>query len=174
MSDHDDLFHPFRANADNPRASEAEEYFRKAYEYQIQGKLQQAVDYYKKSIEAFPTAEAYTFLGWAYSFQGRIEDAIEQCKKAIETDPTFGNPYNDIGAYLIELGRPDEAIPWLKKAMQAERYEPRHFPHLNLARVFLVKGQYLEAMQELKRALEIDPSNPGARKALHRILAKLN
>ena len=31
-------------------------------------------------------------------------------------DPDFGNPYNDIGAYLIEMGRLDEAIPWLEKA----------------------------------------------------------
>ena len=51
----------------------------------------------------YPTAEAYTFLGWTYHFQGRIEDAIAECKRAIEVDPEFGNPYNDIGAYLIEL-----------------------------------------------------------------------
>lgn len=173
MSD-DSLFYPFRANADNPRAAEAEAYFRKAYEYQMQGKLPQAEEYYRKSIEAFPTAEAYTFLGWVYSFQGRLEEAIQLCHKAIEIDPAFGNPYNDIGAYLIELGRPDEAIPWLHKAMQAERYEPKHFPHINMARVFLLKGMYFEAMQELRRALEIDPSNPGARRELRRLRARLN
>ena len=46
--------------------------------------------------------------------------------------PTFGNPYNDIGAYLIEKGDLDEAIPWFQKAMQARRYESPAFPHLNL------------------------------------------
>ena len=30
--------------------------------------------------------------------------------------PTFGNPYNDIGAYLIAKGELDEAIEWLEKA----------------------------------------------------------
>ena len=47
---------------------------------------------------------------------GRLEEAIEECHKAIAVDPTFGNPYNDIGAYLIEMGRLDEAIPWLERA----------------------------------------------------------
>jgi len=59
--------------------------------------------------------EAHTFLGWTYHFQGRIEEAIAECKLAIGLDPEFGNPYNDIGAYLIELGRFEEAIPWLEQ-----------------------------------------------------------
>ena len=33
--------------------------------------------------------------------------------------PGFGNPYNDIGSYLIALGRPKDAVPWLRKAMGA-------------------------------------------------------
>src|SRR5207253_8419965 len=41
----------------------------------------------------------------------------EECKKAIAVDPTFGNPYNDIGAYLIERGEHAQAIPWLEKAI---------------------------------------------------------
>ena len=39
--------------------------------------------------------------------------------------PDVGNPYNDIGSYLIKLGRLDDAIPWLRRAMTARRYEPR-------------------------------------------------
>src|SRR4026208_71463 len=91
----------------------------------------------RRSIAAHPTAEAHTFLGWAMSFQGRHEDAIAQCKIAIAVDPTFGNPYNDIGAYLIELGRHDEAPLWLERAKAAPRYEPRQFPYFNLARVYV-------------------------------------
>ena len=59
------------------------------------------------------------FLGWTYSYQGRLDDAIPECQKAIEVDPEFGNPYNDIGAYLIEQQKHDEAIPWLERALQA-------------------------------------------------------
>ena len=137
-----------------------------AYERQMKGELQDAVDLYKKSIEAFPTAEAYTFLGWTYSFLGRIDDAIEECHKAITQDPDFGNPYNDIGAYLIEKGEFDEAITWFQKALQARRYESPAFPHLNLGRVYERKGQWTEAIESYKKALALNPNYAWAKKAL--------
>ena len=71
--------------------------FQQAYEFQMNGKLDDAVDFYHRSIDAFPTAEAYTFLGWTYSFKGQLRRAIEECRRAIQMDPDFGNPYNDIG-----------------------------------------------------------------------------
>jgi Tfp pilus assembly protein PilF len=98
------------------------EYFQRAYECQMKGQLEEAVRLYKESIELYPTAEAHTFLGWMYSFMGRLDEAIEECHRAIAVDPDFGNPYNDIGAYLMQQGRYDEAIPWLQKAMTAPRY----------------------------------------------------
>src|SRR6266705_5491076 len=97
-----------------------------AYQAQMEGDYDQAIELYQSSLELHPTAEAHTFLGWTYHFQGRIEDAIAECKRAIEIDPDFGNPYNDIGAYLIEQYHYDEAIPWLERAVEARRYEPRY------------------------------------------------
>lgn len=153
---------------------EAEVHFRKGYEAQMRGDLEEAIAHYRRSIELCPTAEAHTFLGWAYSFQGKNEEAIRECEVAIQIDPDFGNPYNDIGAYLIELGRLEEAIPWLKKAMLAKRYEPRHYPHMNLGRVYAKQGNVQDAIAELKRALEIEPSYLAARRELHRLLGLLN
>jgi len=153
---------------------DAEAYFRKGYEAQMQGNLEEAIAHYRRSIELCPTAEAHTFLGWAYSYQGKHEEAIQECQLAIQIDPEFGNPYNDIGAYLIELGRLDEAILWLRRAMGASRYEPRHYPHMNLGRVYARQGKLYEAVAELKRALEIQPDYVAARSELHRILGRLN
>src|SRR5262245_20902975 len=117
---------------DTDAAALAARLFHQAYEKQMEGELDDAVELYKQSIDVYPTAEAYTFLGWTYSFQGRLDDAIEECKHAIEIDPDFGNPYNDIGAYLIEKEEFNDAIPWLEKATQARRYDSYHFPHYNL------------------------------------------
>ena len=69
---------------------EAWNYFQKAYEHQMKGELEEAVNMYKRSIESHPTAEAYTFLGWTYSFMGRLDEAIEECHHAIMVDPDFG------------------------------------------------------------------------------------
>ena len=60
-----------------------------------------AIRLYQASIKVFPTAEAYTFLGWAYSFQGEYDRAVTECPAAIAVDSTSGNPYNDIGSYLL-------------------------------------------------------------------------
>ncbi len=159
---------------DPARLEQAEFYFKEGYRLQMSGDLEGAIAAYKRSIELYPTAEAHTFLGWAYSFQGRIDEAIQECEIAIKIDPDFGNPYNDIGVYLIEKGEYDEAIPWLQKAMAATRYEPRHYPHMNMGRVLARKGQYREAIKELKKALAIEPDYPAARVELHKLLGMLN
>ena len=153
---------------------EAWDFFQKAYEHQMKGDLEEAVELYKKSIAAHPTAEAYTFLGWTYSFMGRLDEAIEECRHAIQVDPEFGNPYNDIGAYLIEQGKFDEAIPWFQQAMQARRYESPAFPHLNLGRVYEKKGQWDKAMDSYKQALTLNPQYALAKKALGRLIGMLN
>ena len=156
------------------RVEKAAELFQEAYRAQVQGDLGNAMRLYQESIQTHATAEAYTFLGWTYSSLDRYDDAIAECKHAIAVDPDFGNPYNDIGSYLIKLGKLDDAIPWLEKAMTAERYEPRHFPHLNLGRLYLAKGDQLKAAREFGKALEIEPRHRQARFALAALSAQLN
>jgi len=143
--------------------------FQDAYRLQQAGDLDLAADLYRRSIEIHPTAEAHTYLGFAYRHQGRLEDAIAECKRAIAIDPAFGNPYNDIGAYLIELGRLEEAIPWLEKATQSERYESYQFPWYNLGRVYVSQELYRKATECFHHALDIDPDYEVAQKALDRL-----
>jgi tetratricopeptide (TPR) repeat protein len=155
-------------------ADDAVDLFQRAYAAQMSGNFEAAVELYKRSIEAFPTAEAHTFLGWTYSFQGDLDAAIAECKKAIAVEPDFGNPYNDIGAYLVEMGRYDEAIPWLEKATHARRYEAPHYPHFNLGRVYLAKEMYSRALEEFERALEMGPDHGPARQIVAALKRKLN
>lgn len=138
----------------------AEELFERGTARLLSGELDDAVALFTRSLEVRPTAEAYTFRGWAYSFSGRLDEAIEECRKAIATDPSFGNPYNDIGCYLIQQGKLEEAISWLEQAKRAPRYEPRHFPYLNLGRLRAVRGEFAEALVEFQGALELSPDDP--------------
>jgi tetratricopeptide (TPR) repeat protein len=147
--------------------------FHEAYRVQMQGKLDEAARLYRESISAHPTAEAHTFLGWTYSFQGRYEEAIAECQRAIAVDPDFGNPYNDIGAYLIGLGRLDEAVPWLERATRARRYEAYHYPHFNLGRVYLSKGMLKKALEQFQQALAIEPKYTLARQAIEAVEQQL-
>ena len=137
---------------DDDRLQRALRILETAYEKQKAGDLDEAIELYRASIAERPTAEAHTYLGWTFSFQGRYDEAIEQCKLAITVDPEFGNPYNDIGSYMIQKGRFDQAIPWLELAKKAARYEPRHFPYLNLYRVYMKLGQIDAAQREMEQA----------------------
>ena len=142
--------------------------------HHLRGDLERAIELYTKSLGLYPTPEAYTFRGWAYSFQGRVDEAIEECKKAIAVDPTFGNPYNDIGSSLVKKGQFDDAIEWLEKAKTAPRYEPRHFPYMNLGRIYAQKGMVLRAIREFEGALGLHPGEPTCISALGELRGALN
>ncbi len=159
---------------DKPRREQALQLFQQAYEHQMRGEFEEAIALYQRSISVLPTAESHTFLGWTYSFQGRWDDAIAECLRAIEVDPTFGNPYNDIGAYLIEKGQWEEAIEWFQRALHAPRYESYCFPHYNLGRVYDRKGKFQLALKEYKSALSENPQHLGALRALRRLQAMAN
>jgi tetratricopeptide (TPR) repeat protein len=148
--------------------------FQEAYEAQMRGELRDAVRLYEQSLEAHPTAEAHTFLGWTWSFLGDLDRAIACCKRAIEVDPTFGNPYNDIGAYLIERGELDAAVPWLQRAKHATRYEAPQFPRFNLGRVYLARDMLSAALREFEEALEVQPGYEPALRAIAAVKRKLN
>jgi len=160
--------------ADADALKRAVELWREGCRYQMAGDLDRAIETYKRSIEACPTAEAHTFLGWTYSFQNRIDEATAECLRAIEIDPEFGNPYNDIGVYLMQQDKFDEAVPWLEKAKRAPRYDPRHFPYLNLGRIYLRQRKWWEALRELEAAARLAPRDVETAKALHTLRGRLN
>jgi len=155
------------------KRQEAMEWVGKAYQLHMKGEVEKAIALYTKSLEIFPTAEAYTFRGWARSFEKDYAAAIEDCHRAIDLDPEFGNPYNDIGAYYVEQDEPDDAIPWLRMALKAKRYESYCFPHFNLGRVFEAKGQLEKALEHYRKALDENPGYALAAKAVERLKGKL-
>jgi len=153
----------------DPPADLAEHLWRQGYVLHVLGAYPQAILLFRRSITVRPTAEGHTFLGWSLSHVGRIDEAITECKRAITIDPNFGNPYNDIGVYLVWLGRADEAIPWLRKAISAKRYCCYQFPHFTLGQILLNKGKILEARRLFERALKYDPDYLPAKEALEAI-----
>lgn len=138
-------------------AERAKQLWEAGYVRHVMGLYEPAIEAYRASIAIHPTAEAHTFLGWTYSYQDKIKEAIAECEIAIRIDPEFGNPYNDIGVYLLELGQIDEAAGWFRKAIAAKRYCCYQFAHANLGRVLLAQGKIEEARTAFDRALEYDP-----------------
>lgn len=152
----------------------AKELFVRAYEAHQAGDYAAAVELYQRSLAVHATAEAHTFLGWVYSFQGRYDAAIDECLRAIQVDATFGNPYNDIGSYLIAQGDLYNCMRWFRRALQAPRYESYAFPHFNLGRVHEQRGHLLAAARHYGLALQQSADFAQAAKALRLVQARLN
>ncbi len=130
-----------------------------AQKFQRDGNIDKAIELYKLSLSIQPSAEAHTLLGWAYSFKNLHQEAIAECHKAIALDQDYGNPYNDIGCYLISLGKLSEAMGWLEKAKVAPKYNSPHFPFMNLGRIYTATGRIEDAIREFEMALELAPGN---------------
>src|SRR5712671_5178628 len=93
-----------------------------AYQAQMEGDYERAVELYQASLDLHPTAEAHTFLGWTYHFQGKLDEAIpwlEQATEALRYEPRHFPHYNLGRAYL---GREmyARAITCFQQALQVE------------------------------------------------------
>jgi tetratricopeptide (TPR) repeat protein len=160
--------------SDDIRRQQARVLFEQAYRHQMKGELADALLLYRRSLELVPTAEAFTFLGWTYSMLDRYDEAIAACHEAIGLDPEFGNPYNDIGAYLIELDRFEEALSWLEQATEAARYDTPHFAHMNLGRAYESLRRFATALAHYDKALALAPFYRPAYYAKYGLLGKVN
>jgi tetratricopeptide (TPR) repeat protein len=138
------------------------------------GEVADAILACERSLALWPTAEAYVSLGQSYALTQRRDEAIECCHKAIEVDPTVGRAYNDIGVYLIESSRWEEAIPWLEKASKATRNDSLEQTFFNLGRVYRRLGQYATALNYLDQSLALDPFNRPIIWAKFALLAEMN
>ena len=151
----------------------AQDYFELAYEMQMGSDLERAVYYYQRSIDCMPSPEAYTFMAWAVSLRGEFESAIDLCRQAIALDSDFGNPWNDIGAYLLAMGRWRDAIPFLEQALRSPRYLTYHYAHYNLGRAYEKLTDFDRARRKYQDALALEPDYALARTALERLERRL-
>lgn len=156
------------------RQVEAEQYFALGQERFAVGDIEDAVAYFETALHLFPTAPAHTALGIAHAARGDWEAAIEQCRSAIALDPDLGNPHNDLGVYLIEQGRLEEALPYLEQAILAPVYDCRNYPHYHRGRILERQARFTEARDAYRESLDICGDWEPARAAFHRTLGRLN
>ena len=119
------------------------------------------------------SADALTYQGWMHAMLGDPERAERLCLSAIELDPDFGNPYNDIGTICLQRRDVPAAIEWFERAKRARRYEPRHFPFMNLGRLYSTLGMPEKALAEFEGALAHAPANADIRSAIESLRSEL-
>ncbi|MBI2878013.1 MAG: tetratricopeptide repeat protein [Candidatus Tectomicrobia bacterium] len=92
----------------------------------------------------------------AYQRNGVWQDEMTLWSDCIKKSPNKARPHNNLGMALNDLGRHEEAIGVLKKAisLESEHVEARN----NLGIAYEKLGRYDEAMEIYRQALELKPN----------------
>lgn len=149
---------PAGAEEHTEAAARAHALWKEAAGLHIEGDYEAAIERYRRALEIHATARIHNYLAWSLSELERYEEAASHSRQAIALDPDYPNAYNDLGAYLIEQGKPVEAEPWLREAITMDGYCCTHFAYYQLGRSLLLQSRIREAREALQTALMIHPS----------------
>jgi adenylate cyclase len=96
-------------------------------------------------------------LGAIYEFKKQYAQAITEIERTIALDPNYADSHWRMGEILIAVGRPEEAIGWIEKAMRLNPRYPGYYLH-TLGAAYVLAGRYEEALAALQGALSRNPN----------------
>lgn len=109
-------------------------------------------------------AEAHNNLGLAYSRQGRDADAEACFRKALELEPQMAEALNNLGFLFHQDREFEKAADLFQRSALTARDSSTAYTNLGNACYQL--HRYADAVAAWKKAMECDPMNEGARRAL--------
>lgn len=150
------------------------EFFRKALNFQINGKNLEAVINYKISLQLEPSPITYTHLASVIANEGKYKEAIDYCKLAIELDKNFGAAYTDIGYYLLKLGDIENSILYLTKAIRLLQNDEKYKAYYYLGKIYSQKSEWTKAISSYKDSLRFKPDFQPAKNEFYKLIASMN
>ena len=134
-----------------------------------EGRIDEAMDHWQKSLEIEPeNAQNHFNLGTALAGCGRTDEAIEHLQEAVDLDPNYAAAHSELGVALDRKGKRDEALDHCLRAVQIA---PGYVEGLiNLGELLLDRTQYDDAAACFRKALAIRPGSAEIRFDLGRAL----
>lgn len=160
----------------NPNDVEA--HYKRAAAYVLESDYESAFEDLVKAIELNPEyTPAITKRGVIYGIKEEFDLAMKDFNRAIELDPSYPPAYLNRGICYYEMGNPDLALNDLSKVLeissepvlikQARQYsvlcrKTNDLSECEKSITHIDNRQYNEAITELKRVIESNPSNASA------------
>jgi TolB-like protein len=126
--------------------------------------LDRAILFFQRAVALDPTyARALVALGSACSTKADYlalpelnERALEAFRRALERQPGSARAWRQMGGTLMSLGRDEEALAAIQRALELAPEDPGPLSAMGRA-LFILKGRFREAASYFERALERDP-----------------
>jgi len=109
-------------------------------------------------------------LGVCRYYASDLIEAVACYRHALRFEPEMKVAWNNLGSALFELGRAADAEEAFDSGIRIDPSYPKFF--LGKANLAAVRGDFEQARDHLRRALEIDPQYQPARIALRRLYAE--
>ena len=155
-------------------------YLRGRYFYNLKGKenMDQSIELFKRALEIDPDfALAYSGMAASYNYYGQVgisprKDIMEQAKtaamEALIIDNTLGEAHAELAWTRVY-----QDFDWIrgeKGFIRAIELNPNYVSaHAKYAWLLTIVGRHDEAIEEINRAIELDPLSQGLRGALGRM-----
>ena len=137
---------------------------------QAEGRLDEAIDHYRRAIALQPAyAPAYNNLGAALHAKGRHEEAIAMYQQALGLRPDYPQAHYNLGNALNDAGRPGEAAEHFRIALQT--ISGSADVHNNLGIALIGEGKAAEAIAEFRTAVQLEPESAASHRNLADALA---
>ena len=105
-------------------------------------------------------AQARYYLALALFDLQQREEAVRELERIVSSGAKVVEPYLSLGTAYIDAGRTDAALQTLRQGIQIDPRRPD--VRIQLARAYRLKGQFLQAREQLKLAAPANAPAPGS------------
>lgn len=135
--------------------------------------LTRAKDYAELAVEKDPKeALAHAIAAVAATFRRDLDRAQTEIDLALSLNPNMAMAYNIQGGIRMYVGRPEEAIPLIERAMRLDPATNSQFLHF-LGMANLLAGKYETAAAALRQRILLTPNTDFSRSLLASALGHL-
>jgi tetratricopeptide (TPR) repeat protein len=139
------------------------------YAYSQLGRLDDALRVYKESANLTEVPDFIYFnIGNIYFRKNDKRNALKYLEKAVELNGNITSAYPLLISLYHDLNRTDDAKRMEERYTHAVRVKSSE-EHQNLGMMAFASGRFSVALEELTRAIEINPANPAAYSNLGRV-----
>jgi tetratricopeptide (TPR) repeat protein len=165
LKDHTNALKHFVAAEVIARATETNSltprfYFHLAAAYERTQSYTEAEKYFRRCLQMDPKfSEAMNYLGYMWTERGaNLTEARQLIEKAVELEPKNAAYLDSLGWVLFKLDRPQEALDWLRKAIEHTE-EPDATLYDHLGDVYASLNQISEAREAWQKSISLEPNS---------------